>query len=622
MVGSLLPKLNINSKFFYFAGGWMLGIDRINIFSDLRALGATAGEIFYLTFLTVLFAFFEGVGIALLLPVLEYAEQGQFSTSAFPGNIFSRLIETFHFESGRATLFLLLGMAFAALTVRTLVQYARDIKAAGLKYKVAGTIRRRAVKAFTDADMTFLGAHDRGTFFNALTLEADRSAEAMASRIVFFNATVLLFFYLVLMFFLAPLLALYTLPIFFVVGYVFRCQGRLTNSLSASVVDENRRFAGQISEGLNNIIRIKMRAHEGNATKIMSRSIERIMSALFGIERLRILVEIGIYPVLVLAVFVILYVAVIHLHMSLAGLGVFMFVMTRLVPQLTLMNSMWAHMHGCLASFHELDKLLKEANSKREIASGETRFIHLKRGVEFENVSFLYPQTGSTFALSKVNFSVLRGTMLAIVGHSGAGKTTIVNLLTGFYLPQSGAIRVDDLTLSDYDRFSWRRKIAYVPQEPLIFNDTIRNNINFGLLKPHPDEHLNVFLEQAYCQDFIEKLELGLDFEVGEQGCRLSQGQRQRLAIAIALAIEPEILIMDEPTSALDAESERGIRMTLDALKGKLTIIVIAHRFSTIAQADQVLLMDNGKLVASGSHEHLSTFSPLYRKLFATQILA
>jgi len=576
----------------------MFKIGSTNIFSDLKALGATPGEVFQLTLLTVLFAFFEGVGIALLLPVLEYAEQG------------------------KSTLVLLLGLAFGALVIRTVVQYARDIRASGLRYKVAGTLRRRAVKAFMAADMTFLGGHDRGTFLNALTMEADRSAEAMASRIVFFNAAVLLFFYLVLMFFLAPLLALYTVPVFFVVGFIFRGQGRLINNLSASVADKNRLFASQVSEYLDNILRIKMRARERSATREMSHSIRHIMDALFGIERLRIMVEIGIYPILVMAVFVILYIAVIHLKMSLAGLGVFMFVMTRLVPQLTLMNSMWSHMHGCLASFYELDRFLVEADGRHEITSGETGFNCLAEGLIFEDVSFSYPRSEALFALDKVSFSIPRGTMAAIIGYSGAGKTTIVNLLAGFYRPQSGEIKIDGLNLSLYDHSSWRRKIAYMPQEPLLFNDTIRNNLNFGLSRPHTDAVLNGFLKQASCLDFIEGLGVGLDFVIGEQGRKLSLGQRQRLAIAAALAIEPEVLIMDEPTSALDAESERGIRMTLDALKGELTIIVIAHRFSTIARADQVLLFDNGCLSASGSHECLSAESPLYRKLFSTEIMA
>ncbi|HOO91059.1 MAG TPA: ATP-binding cassette domain-containing protein, partial [Syntrophales bacterium] len=168
---------------------------------------------------------------------------------------------------------------------------------------------------------------------------------------------------------------------------------------------------------------------------------------------------------------------------------------------------------------------------------------------------------------------------------------------------------------------SLRRKIAMVPQEPYFFDGTIRSNITFGL-DPVPHEtELEYLLDQTGCTSFLKSFDHGIETVVGQRGNRLSQGQRQRLAIVHALAKKPDILVLDEPTSALDSESEQAIRQTLQQWRGTLTILVIAHRLSTIAHANRILVMDNGRLVAVGTHESLIEMSSLYRGLFENQMV-
>ena len=596
--------------------------DRFNVLPTFETLGASRNEVLKLMILTISFALFEGIGIGILLPILEYAEKGFFDIHSLQGQVLLSIQRIFDLKEGRLTLFTLLTLAFIPLVIRTVLQYARDIEAAKLKFKIATNLRRNAVDGFIHADLAFLTSHAKGELFSALTVESDRAAEAMASRIVFVNALMLFCIYIILLFILSPILALYTLPIFLIVAFVFRYQGDTATSLSTAVSEKNTRFGEQISDYLNGIIRIKMRAQEAKTTSILDARIQQIMASLFNIEKLRVLVEIGIYPVLILSAFYVLYIAVAHLEMSLAGLGLFMFILIRLLPQLTLMNSMWTHMHGCLASFHRLNNLIEQATLQYEQPEGDSRFVRLLQGIEFENVSFRYPHNFSTdFAIRDIHFFIPKGSITAIVGRSGAGKTTIVNLLIRFYRPQFGNIRIDDIPLQRYAQSSFRKKIAYVSQEPFLFHDTVSNNINFGVTPPISSAEIFSILNQTYCNDFVKKLEHGLETVVGERGNRLSQGQRQRLAIASALAIKPEILILDEPTSALDSESERAIQETLINLKEYLTIIVIAHRFSTISHADQILLMDNGMLLETGRHEDLLANSPLYKSLFKTQMI-
>jgi ABC-type multidrug transport system fused ATPase/permease subunit len=196
-----------------------------------------------------------------------------------------------------------------------------------------------------------------------------------------------------------------------------------------------------------------------------------------------------------------------------------------------------------------------------------------------------------------------------------------VKLAVGFYQPTKGEIRIDDSPLGGYDLATWRRKVAYLAQETFLFDESIRANLNFGLAKPLSKEREIEILTQSHALEFIDRLEKGLETQVGEAGQRLSQGQKQRLALAQALAVEPELLILDEPTSALDSESERAVHDTLMALKGRLTMIVVAHRLSTIKNADQIILLDYGHLRAQGPHEKLLESSSLYRSLFERQIL-
>jgi ATP-binding cassette, subfamily B, bacterial MsbA len=591
--------------------------------AEYSTLGMRRGEVAWLLMLTVGFAFFEGMGITMILPILEVAESGRAAASVGSTTFLGQISRRLHLESPHSILFLLMMVALMAIVVRSVLQYCRDCRAADLKFRVAGNLRKRAITAFMHTDMHFFAAHNRGELMNTLILESDRAAEAIATRIVFVNAAVLFFVYLTLLFVLSPWLALYALPVFVGVGYLFRRQGRLVTALSSSVYLKNKGFAEQVSDAFNCLVRIKMRALEAEAARRLGLDVGKIMADLFSIERLRIFVEVGVYPLLVGGVFAILYIAIIQLRVSLAELGVFMFVMVRLVPQLTLMNSLWAHMHGYAASYDNLEKLIAEAGGRRELTAGGRVFSRLEKEIVFDRVSFSYSgiHKKGKFGLKEVSFSLPKASMTAIVGRSGAGKTTILNLLAGFYSSRQGEITIDGTRLQDYHLQRLRRKIAYVTQQPLLFQDTLRNNLNFGLEQKLTDTRMQDVLRQAHCLDIMGVLDNGLDTHLGEYGGNLSLGQCQRLALAVGLAIEPDILLLDEPTSSLDALSEKAIQQTIGELKRKLTIVVVAHRLSTIAMADQILLFDGGRLVCAGSHQQLFNDSALYRALFTTELI-
>jgi ATP-binding cassette subfamily B protein len=238
--------------------------------------------------------------------------------------------------------------------------------------------------------------------------------------------------------------------------------------------------------------------------------------------------------------------------------------------------------------------------------------------VAFENVTFRYPARPDRAALHGLSFAVAPGETVALVGPSGAGKTTVFQLLLRFYDPESGSIRLDGVDIACADPAAVRARIGLVPQEPVIFGADIATNIRYG--RPEAsDADIRQAAAAAQALEFIERLPQGFATFVGERGVRLSGGQRQRIAIARAILRDPALLLLDEATSALDAESERLVQRALEELRAHRTVIVIAHRLATVQRADRIVVLDQGRVVATGSHRELVAQGGLYARLAALQ---
>ncbi|HSJ31941.1 MAG TPA: ABC transporter ATP-binding protein, partial [Longimicrobiales bacterium] len=247
---------------------------------------------------------------------------------------------------------------------------------------------------------------------------------------------------------------------------------------------------------------------------------------------------------------------------------------------------------------------------------GARRFESVSDAIRFEDVSFSY--TADAPVLANVSLTARRGTVTALVGPSGAGKTTLVDLVARFYDPTGGRITIDGIDIRDYSVKSLRRRMGVVTQETVLFHDTVRANIAYAL----PDatqEAVERAARAANAHEFIMQMADGYDTVLGERGTRLSGGQRQRIAIARAILRDPPILIFDEATSALDSESERLVQEAIEHLLEGRTVFVIAHRLSTILNADQIVAMDGGRVVQHGTHDELLAEGGLYRKLYRLQ---
>lgn len=260
---------------------------------------------------------------------------------------------------------------------------------------------------------------------------------------------------------------------------------------------------------------------------------------------------------------------------------------------------------------HATSLILPPVNKKRL----ETNISGL---LELSNVSFAYPSRLQTPAIRQLSLQVKPGENLALVGPSGAGKTTLFELLLRFYDPQEGEILFEHINIKDLDPNELRSHLAIVPQQPALFSTNVRENIRYG--NPDAgDEQIAEAAEMAFASEFIEELPNGYDTYLGEAGVRLSGGQRQRVSIARAILKDPTILLLDEATSALDAESEQMVQKALERLMKNRTTLIIAHRLATVQNVDRIAVMDEGQIIATGTHTELQQNSPLYSRLAALQ---
>ncbi|WP_018981647.1 lipid A export permease/ATP-binding protein MsbA [Salinimonas chungwhensis] len=290
----------------------------------------------------------------------------------------------------------------------------------------------------------------------------------------------------------------------------------------------------------------------------------------------------------------------------------YMVMLLKPLKQLTTVNNEFQKgMAACTSIFEVLDQ-------EPEINTGKKNLERAHGSIEFKDVTFTYPGK-ETPALTDISFSAEPGQTIALVGRSGSGKSTISSLLTRFYSPQEGEITVDGIPLEDIELTALRRQFALVSQHVVLFNDSIANNIAYGANQNVSRKEVEKAASMAHVTEFVDQLPDGFETVIGENGLMLSGGQRQRIAIARAILANAPILILDEATSALDTESERLIQDALETLQRSCTSLVVAHRLSTIEKADQIMVVEQGKILERGRHETLLANNGPYAQLHALQ---
>ncbi|HLR43522.1 MAG TPA: ABC transporter ATP-binding protein [Pseudogracilibacillus sp.] len=415
-----------------------------------------------------------------------------------------------------------------------------------------------------------------------------------------------------------------TLIMFISVPLTIACMiplGRKMAKVSRSLQDETATFTATIQQAMSENRLMKASTAENVERKNGFLGIKQLLH--FGLKEVRIMAVIAplMYLIVMLVVVIIIGyggVRVAEGTMSTGALVAFLLYLFQIIFPITSFAMFFTQLQKAQGATERIIAILEETEEK---STGKTDFSIVNKALIVEDLSFSYDK--QTAILNELSFDVQPGQLVAFVGPSGAGKTTIFNLLEGFYQPTSGTIFIGDEKVDDIALSTWRKQIGYVSQESAMIVGTIRDNLTYGLENADDitDEALWKVAEMAYADQFIREFEKEFDTEVGERGVKLSGGQRQRINIARAFLRDPAILMLDEATASLDSQSEHIVQKALTRLMEGRTTLVIAHRLSTITNAHKIIFLENGSITGEGTHEQLVATHPLYRK-FAEQQLS
>lgn len=552
---------------------------------------ARTGEVAALFTLMLMCSVTEGIGVALLVPFLEMigrsGNDGGRSTSL---TLFSQ-----DDASGAPQL---LAVFVALVTLRSLLQYARDTRNTSFQNRLIDSLRLECFRAVIFADWRWQIARSRSDQASALLTDIPRVNQCVQQG----NGLVVSLFgigvYVVTAVFLSPVMALVAAGLCGAVLALLggqRHQARMLGRMQSSAV---RDLHGQVSEGLAGARLTKILGSEArhvqHVADTMSRLRKHQVRFVRQSARSRAVSQVGA----ALAVACLSGVGIGFLDMPMARLIAFGVIAARMLPMVLNAHQQMHQWLNALPAAEEIEGLIAEARAHEERQAPVAKAWTLREEIRLEGVTVRYPDMGRA-ALSAGKLTIPARNTTAIMGPSGSGKSTLADVVAGLLTADCGRITVDGRTLDGETQRLWRTRIAYVPQESFFFADTIRNNLAWGSAGVG-DEAIALCLYNASAQ-FVFDLPAGLDTRIGDGGVQLSGGERQRLALARALLRQPELLILDEATSALDLDNERRIREAIERLHGNVTMIVIGHRLPTLEHADQVVILEAGRIVACGT---------------------
>lgn len=494
------------------------------------------------------------------------------------------------------------------LVVQGILSYLRTVFFATVSEKGVADVRTELYRKIITQNMEFYESRRVGELTSRLTADVEQLQSAFSITLAeFIRQIVILVIGLVVIAWMTPHLALImmlTFPVVVISSVLF---GRYIRSLSKKRQDSLAETNIIVEESLQSFPTLKAFANEKFEIGRFTKSIGHMVDISMNYARMRGLFFIFIITVLFGGLFFILWRGALLVQSGEMAAGdLFSFIVyTGIIGgAIAGIGNLYSTLAGSIGATERIQEILDRESEVDPEQAAQTERLRLQGEIEFRDLSFSYPARPDVEVLKQISLKIQKGQRIALVGSSGAGKSTIVSLLMRFYSIKTGEIRVDGNRIESYDLTAFRKNIAVVPQEILLFGGTIRENILYGA--PHAsEEQVLAAAMQSNAMDFINSFPDKLDTIVGERGIKLSGGQRQRIAIARAILRDPSILILDEATSSLDAESERTVQEALDHLMKERTSIIIAHRLSTIREADCIYVLRGGEIVEHGTHDEL-----------------
>lgn len=550
----------------------------------------------------VLLGLLEGSGLLLLLPLLSLLGLGESQPSNLVASAIPALLRVLGIPF---TLPIVLGLFVVFMTSQLWLRRWLDVFVARIENSFVVKLRAQLYEAMVHADWLFCTRQRRSEITQVLTDEVDRIGFGTQQMLGLLSTSGVALVQLVFAFLLAPALTGLAICCGGLLLLVGRPVTRRTEELAEETQAKRLQMMSAITEHLDGMKVAKSQGREGRHLAHFQSVITDI--AAHAVEWVRVWAgsraRYDIGAVLALAFF--LYFATTFTRLRSTELLLFLFIFTRFLPRISSIQASCLRVLQMLPSFAAWKRLRDQFVQAQEPAWPESpRRLPFQKQIRFDRVSFAYNERYQRAALRDVNLVIAAGQTTAFCGRSGAGKSTLADILMGLLRPSAGRVLIDNMPLAGENIHHWRRSVGYVPQEPFLFNETVRANLLWAQSEA-TEQDLRAALRASAAEEFVDRLPSGLDTLVGDRGVRLSGGERQRLTMARALLAQPSILILDEATSSLDTENERLIQEAIHCLHGELTVVVIAHRLSTVRKADSIIVLNQGEIVEHGTWQAL-----------------
>jgi ATP-binding cassette subfamily C protein len=561
-------------------------------------------------------SFTQGISLLLLLPLLQLVGFSSASQGASASIVYYAAV-AFALLGLPLTLASVLAVYVAIMTLYWLFTRWQNNLSFAIQLDFATKLRQELYSAIVKTSWLFFSRNRASTFTHALTAEVERVSSGAQTILSVLSSVLVLLVYLIVAWLLSPAITAVVVVCGIVLVFGLKNKLKISRKRGTELSADVNEMYGTLIEHLDGMKTVKSYgAQERNVARFSNlnkRVMKDILGYLRNVQNTTFLFNTGSVFVLAGAVLVMIDV----LHLPGAVMLVLLYLFFQIIPQFSSIQMGYQSFVNVLPSFVNVTDIKARCDAAAEPEVERPQDIALRSNIEFRNASFSYAADDQS-AVEHVNLKADAGKMTAVVGTSGAGKSTLADLMMGLIEPQKGEILVDGFALTVERLEAWRNQIGYVAQDTFLFNDTVRAN----LLWARPDateDDLHKALRSAAADEFVARLPDGMETVLGDRGVLLSGGERQRLALARALLREPSLLILDEATSSLDSENERRIQGAIEALHGDMTIVAITHRLSTIRNADQIYVLENGRVVERGDWNTLVVNNGRFRDLCVAQ---
>ncbi|WP_435068268.1 ABC transporter ATP-binding protein [Haloplanus sp. C73] len=562
--------------------------------------------------LGVVAATLEGVGLSFILPIIELVQSDGSAASGAAG-VF---VTAYQWVGVPLTL----GTAVLGVAVVMTTRFTASFLVAWFREALRTYyIRDLQTEAFANAFETKISYFDRegsDDVLNAIITQAFNAGRVIENVVLFFEQSLLALAYGVIALVISPMLTVVTALTLGGATYLSRYAVHSGYDVGEAVAEANERRQEAAQAGTKGMRDIRLFGIADELYADFCDAVEQYTSARITRRRNEALISNFYQLVVAVSVFGLIYLSLSLAQLSLSHLGLFLFAMFRLGPKASRANELIYQIENDLPHLVRTREFTDELAANTEPTGGSEPAPESVESLVAENLRFSYD--GETPVLRGIDFEAERGEFVAFVGQSGAGKSTIVSLLSRMYEPTGGEIRANGTPIHEMDIDAWRDHVAVVRQDPYVFNDTLRYNLTVGN-RDASEKELERICEIARVDEFLDDLPEGYDTHLGDEGVRLSGGQRQRVALARALLDDADVLVLDEATSDLDSNLEREVQYAIETMERDYIIVTIAHRLSTVKNADRIYTLEDGRVSETGDHAELLERDGTYADLYAIQ---